>query len=477
MIEDLLEYIEGPARWTVTALALMVFLFLVARRKTARRKLFEGPAKLVDIIVKWRKKPGGQILVEPWMETPEIKAVLAAITKNGKEARFIGGCVRDALLKKPVTDIDIATPETPDQITSLLENAGIKAVPVGIEYGTVMAVINRQSFEITTLRKDIKTDGRHAEVEFTEDWRQDAARRDFTFNTISATPDGMIYDYFNGIQDLADQAIRFVGRAPERIDEDRLRILRYFRFIATLGMRGESKMEFQACIDRAPALKELSAERIKSELFKILDSTMQLDVVALMYNHGVLKVILPYVTSPERLRQLAWLETSAIKFECVRPDPLRRLAALVATDEQGTVEITEALKLSNAEHQRLTSMIAPQWEADWQISNNDLRATLYRVGAATVIDLVLLEWAGMLVASSTGLGEVQDGWVRIIDTADQALSGGYITFPLKGQDVLDLGVIPGPEVAELLGQVEEWWQAEGCHADREACLEKLAALL
>jgi len=477
MFEDLLNFIEGPARWTVTALALMVFLFLVARRKSSRRKLFKGPAKPVDIILNWGNKPGGQIPVEPWMETPEIKAVLAAITKNGKEARFIGGCVRDALLKKPVTDVDIATQETPEKVTALLEEAGIKAVPVGIEHGTVMAVINHHSYEITTLRKDIKTDGRHAEVEFTDDWKQDAARRDFTFNTMSATPDGMIFDYFNGIQDLADRVIRFVGRAPERIDEDRLRILRYFRFIATLGMRVESKMEFQACIDKASALKELSAERIKSELFKILASSMQLDVVALMYNHGLLKVILPHVTSPERLRQLAWLETSAIKFDCVRPDPLRRLVALVETDQQGAADITAALKLSNAEQQRLTAMIAPDWDADWQISGDDLRAALYRVGAATVIDLALLKWAEMLVASPTGLGEVQDSWVRIIEAADQALSGEKITFPLKGQDVLDQGVAPGPLVSDLLGQVEDWWLTEGCTADREACLAKLAALL
>ncbi len=477
MIEDLLEFIEGPARWTVTAIALMVFLFLVARRKSSRRKLFEGPAKQTDIILNWGDKPGGQIPVEPWMETPEIKAVFSAITKNGKEARFIGGCVRDALLKKTVTDVDIATQETPDQVTSLLEEAGIKAVPVGIEHGTVMAVINHQSFEITTLRRDLKTDGRHAEVEFTDDWRQDAARRDFTFNTLSATPDGMVYDYFNGIQDLADRVIRFVGLAPERIEEDRLRVLRYFRFIATLGMRVESKMEFQACIDRASSLKELSAERIKAELFKILDSAMQLDVVALMYNHGVLKVILPHVTAPERLRQLVWLETSAIKFESVRPDPLRRLAALVNTDERGAADITTALKLSNAEQQRLSSLITPEWDADWQITDDDLRAVLYRVGAATVIDLALLKWAEMLVASPTGLGEVQDSWVRIIETADQALSETVITFPLKGQDVLDQGVEPGPKVSDLLGQVEDWWLADGCTADREACLTKLEALL
>lgn len=477
MIEDFLNFIEGPARWTITALALMVFLFLVARRKSSRRKLFEPTAKPSDIIVKWGKQAGGQIPIEPWMDNPEINAVMEAITKNGKEARFIGGCVRDSILKRPVKDVDIATQETPDQVTQLLEEAGIKAVPIGIEHGTIMAVINHKSFEITSLRKDIKTDGRHAVVKFTDDWRQDAARRDFTFNTLSATPDGMVFDYFNGIQDLADRVIRFVGRAPERIAEDRLRILRYFRFIATLGMRVESKTEFQACIDKAGDLKELSAERIRSELFKILASTMHLDVIALMYTHGILKVILPHVTKPERLRQLAWLETVAIKFDMIGIDPIRRLAALVETDENGVTDITDALKLSKAEQKRLASMVAPQIEITWDISDNDLRVAFHQVGAETVIDLVLLKWAEMLVASPTGLGEEKQGWLHIIEEADRVLAEEKISFPLKGQDVLNLGIEPGPEVSQLLDQVEQWWMLEGCRADHALCFDKLKTLL
>jgi poly(A) polymerase len=472
MIEEFLNYIEGPVRWTFSTLALVLFLFLVARRKSSRRKMFEPTSKPGDIIVDWGKRPGGQIPVEPWMETPEIKAVLAAITKNGKEARFIGGCVRDAILKRPVNDVDLATQETPDQITILLEDAGIKAVPTGIEHGTVMAVINHQSFEITTLRKDITTDGRHATVEFTEDWKQDAARRDFTFNTLSATPNGMVFDYFNGIQDLANRVIRFVGRAPERIEEDYLRILRYFRFIATIGMRVESKTEFLACVNRASKLKELSAERIRSELFKILNSNMPLDIMPLMYQQGVLQVIVPHVTAPEKLRQLAWLETSAMNFASVGRDPLRRLAALVATDESGVQDITDALRLSKAEHKRLTNMIAPTSNLRWNMSKGELQAALYHQGAATVVDVALLNWADMIVNSPNSPTKEKDGWLHIIEIADQQM-GQEPNFPLKGQDVLDLGTSPGPEISRLLAEVKIWWLDGGCQANRTACLTEL----
>ena len=472
MFEELFNFIEGPARWLFATIALVALIFLSARRKTSRSKLFELTTKTSNIIIDWEKKPGGQIPVELWMKSPEVKAVLAAITINGKEARFIGGCVRDAILKRPVNDIDIATQETPDKVIALLDGAGIKAIPIGIEHGTVMAVVNHQSFEITTLRKDVKTDGRHAVVKFTENWKQDASRRDFTFNTLSATPDGMVFDYFNGIQDLSNRVIRFVGHAPERIEEDYLRILRYFRFIATIGMRVESKTEFQACIDQAYKLKQLSGERIRAELFKILNSDMPLDILALMYEQGVLQIIVPHVIAPEKLRQLNWLETSAMKFESISRDPLRRLAALVQTDKTGVTDITDALRLSKIEQKRLSKMLVPSFDVKWDMNENELHAILYVEGAEAVIDLVLLKWADMLVSSPTGLTKEKNGWLHIIRMAIRQ-QGNKAIFPLKGQDVLFLDVAPGPEVSRLLERVKFWWLEGGCKADRGACLKKL----
>ena len=240
MFESLLnlDFDNATSRWVLTLIGFILFMFLVARRNTLRKAAAKKPVLVQDdIVVDWGSDPGGQVVVQPWMETAEVKAVFRAITAGGKEARFIGGCVRDTLMQRPVSDIDIATQERPERVMELLRGAGIIAVPTGIEHGTVTAVTGGQSYEITTLRKDIETDGRHAVVKFTENWRTDAGRRDFTFNTMSATPDGMVYDYYNGIQDLADRVIRFVGRVQERIDEDRLRVLRYFRFIAVLGMR------------------------------------------------------------------------------------------------------------------------------------------------------------------------------------------------------------------------------------------------
>ena len=225
--------------------------------------------------------------IKPWMKNPEIKAVLSAITKNGKEARFVGGCVRNHLLRQPIHDLDIATQELPQKIISLLNDAGIKAIPTGLKHGTIMAVINHKNFEITTLRRDIQTDGRHAVVQFTEDWEQDAARRDFTVNAISVDLEGTIFDYFNGRQDLDAKIIRFVGHAPDRINEDYLRILRYFRLIATLSLNIGDQKELDACIDQVEKLTDLSAERIRSELFKILSSKMEKNIMP----HGTMEYL------------------------------------------------------------------------------------------------------------------------------------------------------------------------------------------
>ena len=469
--DDLLNAIEGPGEWALGVVGAIFLMFMIARRKNNRhRNQLKKKSQRQDLIVEWSKGPGGQIAVQPWMETEAVKSVLAAITKDGKEARFIGGCVRNALMKEPVVDVDIASQEKPEQVMRLLEESGIRAIPTGISHGTVTAVVGDQSYEITTLRKDIKTDGRHAVVEFTEDWKTDAARRDFTFNTLSTTPDGMIHDYFNGIQDLANRIIRFVGRVDERIAEDRLRILRYFRFIAVYGMRIEDVVEFQTCINQSHHLKDLSAERIRSELFKILASDNQFDAVRLMINHGVMSHILPEATLSERLRRVTWLETSAIKLDAVQPVALRRLAALIDTESTDAEALCDRLKLPNAERQRLCAIIDPEWQIDPGVSENELRRRLYQLGAETVIDLALLEWSRRLVITPKLLREETDGWLAIIAVADE---WEEIPFPLRGQDVLDLGVAASPSVAGFLQTVKAWWTEGGCRADRTACLRRL----
>ncbi|NQV54774.1 MAG: CCA tRNA nucleotidyltransferase [Rhodospirillales bacterium] len=473
---DLLSDIDPTiSRWAITIIGLIFFLFLIARRRGGRNR---APSKSSgaheNIVVQWEDGPGGQITIEAWMETGAVKSVFQALTKDGKEARFVGGCVRDALSRRPINDIDIASAEPPERVVQLLEDAGIKVIPTGIEHGTVTAVAGGKAFQITSLRKDIKTDGRHAVVEYTDNWRLDAARRDFTFNTMSATPDGMVYDYFNGIQDLANRVINFVGLAEDRILEDRLRILRYFRFIAVLGCHIGDRFELQACAKHAPELKELSGERIRDELFKILDSDDPFDALKMMLDQGVMEHILPEASTTEYLKKLRWLETSAIKFNAVAPVRMRRLAALIETDGAGAENIAVRLRLSGKDKTHLKSMIEPKWDAGCDIPENKLRGILHRLGAPEVIDLMLLEWSRRLVATPRLETEESLNWQRVIALAD---AWEPVDFPISGQDVLDLGVGKGPRVSEILASIQLWWEENGCHAGRNECRTQLEALI
>ena len=238
------------------------------------------------------------------MTNSHIKNVLEALNGEGKEARFVGGCVRDGLLKIPVQDVDLATPERPEKVITLLEAANIKVVPTGIKHGTVTAVIADKKYEITSLRIDMKTDGRHASVDFTDDWKQDAMRRDFTVNALSACPKGNVYDYVSGLQDLLEGRIRFIGLAEEKIKEDHLRILRYFRFIAANGFKNEDNKTHQICVNNSYLLAHLSGERIRNELFKILVSANHNDGMGMMIRDGVTKHFLPEAISSNYFNNL-----------------------------------------------------------------------------------------------------------------------------------------------------------------------------
>ena len=423
-----------------------------------------------DSIVEW---PGGvesKIVIDDWMTNPDIRAVIDAIEGGGAAIRFVGGCVRDALLQNKSKDVDLATTERPERIIQLLENAGLKAIPTGIEHGTVTAISGTRTYEITTLRRDVKPDGRHSEVDFTDDWEEDAGRRDFTFNTMSVSPDGTIYDYFNGLQDLTNRRIQFVGDAEKRVQEDHLRILRYFRFIAVLGMRIDDQYSYQKCIQHAPLLAKLSGERVRDELFKMLLSENKCDAIGAMISSGVANHFLPEAISTNRLNQLMWLETSAIKAGSVGIDPVRRLASIVETDATGAREIAERLRMSNAQRDHLITLVDPPWQATREILDDDLRTLLYRMEPARVIDLCLLEWARALTNMPRLPLEHSRAWLRIIDTADTWVA---VDFPLSGRDARDLGLAEGPQIAEVLKHVENWWTSGGCRADRDACLRRL----
>ena len=359
-----------------------------------------------------------------WRRRAGLDALVAVLG----DARFVGGSVRATLLGIAVSDVDLATPLAPERVVALLKGAGIKAVPTGIEHGTITAVIESGPVEVTTLRRDVSTDGRRATVAFTDDWREDAARRDFTMNALYADPrTGAIFDYFGGLADLDARHVRFIGDPLQRIAEDHLRILRFFRFLARFGDVPDPA-GLEACTVRAKDLMALSRERIRDEMLKLLVAKDAVRVVRLMIERGIFVPVLPEIVSAERLAHLAAREVES----GVAPDPIRRLAALLPAE--AAEPVGARLKLSNAERKRLTAAVLPPEGA--------ARPLAYRTGRVTALDQLLL--AERPVAEAV---EVRDWEIP--------------RFPLTGGAIVARGVKAGPEVARLLRQVEEQWIAEG----------------
>ena len=421
----------------------------------------------------------GKVPPQPWMEWPETRAVIAALTADGAEVRFIGGCVRDSILKRTVVaDVDIATPDRPERVVELLRRAGIQAIPTGIEHGTITAVIGHHHFEVTTLRIDVETDGRRARVAYTDDWIADAARRDFTINTLSCRPDGDLFDPFEALGDLAHGRVKFVGNPTQRIDEDVLRILRFFRFHAYYGRPPANAEALAACRLRAAKLDSLSGERVRNELLRILLAPDPADALLLMRGVHVLERVLPEVgewsRNIGRLRTLAWLETRALGMESVAPDVMRRLAAVLDTDTEGAGRFAERLRLSNREKERLLTLVAPGVDVVAGMDGNALRRALYQLGADVVRDLALITWAGERAVEARQPAARSAAWRAIIEAAD---AWQPISFPVQGRDALALGLAPGPAVGAALKKVEAWWEAGGCSADRAACLARLKSIL
>ena len=389
--------------------------------------------------------PAEHLAPQPWMT--DARAVLAALGGSG---RFVGGCVRDALLGRTIGDVDIATPLLPEEVMRRLEAAGIKAVPTGLQHGTVTAVMPPRHFEITTLRRDVETYGRHARVAFTDDWAMDAARRDFTMNALFLDAEGNVFDPMAGLADLRAGRVRFVGDAATRIREDVLRLLRFYRFHAHYG-RGEADAEARAaCRTLAPLLPNLSGERVAAELLKLLRAADPVPTLRLMQEDGVLAVLLPEATRLDRLAGLVALEDA--------PDAVRRLAALI---ERGAAGVAERLKLSAAERDRLLALAAPGVPLDLAAGESTQRRLAYRRGIDLYRDQVLL--AGAV----TGAGERVRALLRLAET------WRAIKFPLRGRDVTALGIPAGPEVGRLLAEIEAWWEADDFSAGRRALLAEL----
>ncbi len=379
--------------------------------------------------------------------TPGLGRVLDALP----EARLVGGCVRDAIAGRPVADIDLATPDPPEHAAVALRRAGLRVIPTGIAHGTLTVLSGPGRFEVTTLRRDVATDGRHATVAWTDDWREDAARRDFTVNAMSLSREGRVFDPFGGRTDLAAGRVRFVGDAQVRIAEDALRILRFFRFQARYG-RGEPDPEAAAAIaSAADRISRLSGERIWSELQRILTLADPIDATTLMQRLGVLDAALPGACA-EALARLVRAGGPA--------DPLLRLAALLGV-HWNAAAVGARLRLSTAERDRLALLLTPGGPAPGADAD-ELRRWL---------DMVPVE---ALDGRAWLAGGDAPGWpdlrVRLAATPRPA-------FPLEGRDALACGMTPGPEVGLRLHEVRTWWRDSGCVAGRDACLARLRAVI
>ncbi|HEY1425747.1 MAG TPA: CCA tRNA nucleotidyltransferase [Caulobacteraceae bacterium] len=402
----------------------------------------------------------------PWMTQPETRAVIEALEAAGGAgcARFVGGCVRNAILKRPIDDIDVATTLTPDRVTEALTKARLKAVPTGVEHGTITAVAKGRPYEITTLRRDVETDGRRAVVTFTTDWAEDAMRRDFRLNALYADPTGRLYDPTSGgLADARAGRIGFVGDAQTRIREDGLRILRFFRFQAWYGAGEPDAAGLAACAALRGLIGNLSAERVSAELLKLLAAEDPRPAVRLMAQAGVLAEALPEATGLARFERLVGIETEMLFTE----DALLRLAALLPDRPATAAALAERLRLSNAERDRLVAALDPEPALKSWMSPKETRQLVYRLGVEAFCDRVSLAWA----ASDRPAAAVQ--WRALLATAR-----GWTPpkFPLSGDEVLAAGVPKGPLVGEVMREVEAWWVESDFPDDKLALIERLKAV-
>jgi poly(A) polymerase len=402
------------------------------------------------------------------MDAPETSAVIVALQAEGARVRFVGGCVRDSVLRRPIKDIDIATPDPPQRVLALLDEAGIHAIPTGIAHGTVTAVIGKAHFEITTLRVDVETFGRRARIEYTDDWLADASRRDFTMNALSADPEGNIYDPFNGLADLGAGRVCFVGDPIQRIEEDSLRLLRFFRFHAHYGRRTNlDGRALAACRRLAARLDTLSGERVAGEVLRLLLAEDPASVLLPMHTNDILPHLLPDARDFGRLRVLSWLESRGLARDEVRPDSIRRLAALLTTDSAGAEAVGERLKLSGLQTKRLVAMAAPRVAIGPDLDAIATRRALHHVGAAEFRDLVLLAWAERRSLEARLSAEETLAWTSLLDAAK---AWQPVELPIKGGDLMALGLPHGPEIGRHLAAIESWWEERDYRPDRDTCL-------
>lgn len=405
-----------------------------------------------------------------WLADPDVNRVMDALLAGvGASARYVGGCVRDRVRGAPFTgqqvDVDIATTATPGQVIELLQAAGLKAVPTGIAHGTITGVSNHRPVEITTLRHDVTTDGRHAEVAFTDDWTADAMRRDFTMNAIYADADGNLFDPLGGVADAKAGLVRFAGDPDMRIKEDYLRVLRFFRFYAWCG-KGEIDREgLMACARNIDGLAQLSPERVAKELLKLLSAGSPVPAIRKAAACGVLAAVLPEARNIERLAVMAEIDEAHF-FE---PDAILRLAALLENDGEAAAKVAARLRLSNAQRDRLSAMLSVRERVFCYMSVREMRRAAYRVTPEALLDAARLRWAEDPRHKQNAVQ-----WRALLPMIS---TWKMPKLPLTGDQVRLAGVPDGPHIGRVLREVEEWWADTDFITDEYAIIERLKAVV
>lgn len=403
-------------------------------------------------------EPRGQLPPQDWISHPSTVNVIKALEAGGKPARFVGGCVRDALLNKPISDIDIATPEAPERVKYLLEEVGIKVVPFGLSHGTVLAVTAEMSFHVTTLRTDVETFGRKARVSYIDDWAEDAKRRDFTMNALYVDLDRTLYDPCDGLKDVKAGRVRFIGEPAQRIQEDYLRILRFFRFQAFYGKVPPETAHLEACHAAASHLKILSGERIWYELRRLLASDNPLTVLGYMLGYNILPYIFSFRVKEETISR-CFANLVGLERQYSAPiSSLRRLACLIDGSVPSAQHIRQDLPLSNDELQHLVKVTKlindkPDLNKSYQVYR-----VLYTYGADLYYDYILLRAA-------------RENQVNINKYVDVLSSWTSPSLPIQGKDILELGIQSGPQIGKLLARLTDWWLENSCRPNRDQCIE------
>jgi poly(A) polymerase len=382
----------------------------------------------------------------PWLKSGPAGRVLALLNGGGEEARVVGGAVRNALLGIPVADIDIATTALPEEVIRRAEAAGVKSVPTGIDHGTVTLVLDKHPFEVTTLREDTETFGRKAKVAFGRDWMRDAERRDFTINGLSVDAAGVVHDYVGGLADIAGRRVRFIGNPSERIAEDYLRILRFFRIHAAYGAGEPDRAGLLACIGSRAGLASLSAERVRMEMLKLMVAPGAAGAIAAMAESGLLQQIIGGVAYTGALGAMIEVE----RMLGLPADAMRRLGALAVAVTEDARRVAMRLRLSNAEAKALDSM-GHRW---WRLAGMDeatAKRRLYRLGPDAYRDRLMLAWA------RAGGGDAP-GWRELADLPPRWTAP---KFPLKAADFISRGIAEGPALGHVLTIAEDAWLAAG----------------